>query len=81
MGIRELLKIGVLGTAAALSFGCATNSAEMEMMKADIQRSMDTANEASAKADEALRRADEANSCCQANEEKINRMFQRSMMK
>ncbi len=83
MRIRDMMKVGILGAAATLTFGCASNAEmnEMAMMKTEIQNAMDMANQANAKADEALRRADEANSCCQANEDKINRMFQRSMMK
>ncbi|NVK43653.1 MAG: hypothetical protein HWE39_20605 [Oceanospirillaceae bacterium] len=85
MRIRDLMKIGVLGTAAALTFGCASNSADLAMLKsqheADMQQAMDMANDANAKADEALRVANEANSRSMATEEKLNRMFQRSMMK
>lgn len=85
MRIRDLMKVGTLAAATALTFGCATNSADLEMLKsqheADMQRAMDMASEANAKADEALRVANEANSRSMATEEKLNRMFQRSMMK
>ncbi|GGO78139.1 hypothetical protein GCM10011348_09340 [Marinobacterium nitratireducens] len=85
MRIRELTKIGILGVAAALTFGCASNAADYEMLKSqhesDMQRAMDMAAQANAKADEALRVANEANSRSMATDEKLNRMFQRSMMK
>lgn len=84
MRIRDLVKIGVLGTAAALTFGCAATSDVNQLRaqhEADMQRAMDMANDANAKADEALRVANEANSRSMATEEKLNRMFQRSMMK
>ncbi len=87
----DLLKVSALAAFAALSFGCAS-SGDMKSMKSmheqSMERSMSTATDAKATADEALRVANEAkamaaeaNARSMSTEEKINRMFQKSMMK
>lgn len=91
MRIANSLKVPVLAVLAGLTFGCASTGdmqALKDMHEQDMQRAMATANEAKATADEArataaeaLRVANEANQRSMATEEKINRMFQRSMMK
>ncbi|ANG61279.1 hypothetical protein A8C75_01575 [Marinobacterium aestuarii] len=91
MRTRDLLKISALVAFAALSFGCAS-SGDMRSMKQmheqEMQRTQSTADSAKATADDALRVANEAramaaeaNARSMATEEKINRMFQKSMMK
>ena len=44
-------------------------------------RAQSTADGAASQAAEAMRRADEANACCKANTERMNRMFKKSMQK
>ncbi|UTW10532.1 Lpp/OprI family alanine-zipper lipoprotein [Marinobacterium rhizophilum] len=91
MRTRDLLRVSALVAFAALSFGCAS-SGDMRAMhqthEQDMQRAQSTADSAKATADEALRVANdakamaaEANARSMATEEKINRMFQKSMMK
>jgi predicted small secreted protein len=69
--------------ASTLLSGCAT-----DQMKQDIAEARAVADEANAKADAAAAKADmamdtaqEAQSCCNANSEKIDRMFRKAMMK
>ena len=71
---KTALKVSALVLAAALVTGCA-NTAEIEA----------TANKAAAAAqstaDQALSAATEAQACCEANRESMERMFQKSMSK
>ncbi len=91
MRTREVLKVSALVAFAALAFGCAS-SGDMHSMKQmheqEMQRTQTTADSARAIAEDALRVANEArdmaaeaNARSMATEEKINRMFQKSMMK
>jgi len=73
---REVKSILLAGTAAlgmALLSGCASNSEIAEI------RAM--AEEAKATADQAMQKAEEANTCCNNTNEKIDRMFKKSMYK
>ena len=78
--VNKLAKLSVLALAAALTVGCASNSALKEV-RAEAQRAQATANEAKAMASDALNAANSAQACCDATNEKIDRMFQRSVMK
>jgi hypothetical protein len=69
--------------ASTLLSGCAT-----DQMKTDIAEARAVADEANAKADAAAAKADmamdtaqEAQACCNANSEKVDRMFRKAMMK
>jgi outer membrane murein-binding lipoprotein Lpp len=76
--------------AATLLSGCATDQmkkdiADAKSAAAAAQQSADaaaaTADAADSKADRALSAAQEAQACCDANSEKIDRMFHKAMMK
>ena len=78
--IKTLTKVSVLALVAGLTVGCASTS--------DLQKVQNDANEAKAMARQALDTANEAKSIAQdaksvsmATEEKINRMFKKSMYK
>ena len=69
--------------ASTLLSGCAT-----DQMKQDIAAAKALAEEANAKADAASAKADmamdaaqDAQACCNANAEKVDRMFRKAMMK
>ncbi|WP_020682051.1 Lpp/OprI family alanine-zipper lipoprotein [Marinobacterium rhizophilum] len=91
MRTRDMLKVSALAAFAALSFGCASSGDMRSMQQVheqDMQSVQASAESAKATADEALRVANEAkamaaeaNARSMATEEKINRMFQKSMMK
>lgn len=91
MRIHNVLRMSLLVPFVALAFGCASSGdlkALQEQHNQDMQRAMDTANQAKATADEALQAANEARAAAndadnrsKATEEKLNRMFQKSMMK
>ena len=78
--MKQLSKFSVLVLVAGLSVGCAT-TADLEKVRAEAAAASNTANQAMSTANEARQMAANANSCCQANSDKIDRMFQRSMMK
>ena len=77
-----------------ITSGCA-NTEEMDQLRqmasdamsaaqqaqSAASRAQSTADGAATQAAEAMRRADEANACCKANTERMNRMFQKSMQK
>ena len=76
--------------ATGLVAGCATDELKKEL--ADVRAQAEQANSAAAaaqrsadaaqaRADEALDAANEAKACCEANSEKIDRMFRKAMMK
>ena len=69
--------------ASTLLSGCATDQmkqdiAEARTMAENAQNSADSAN---AKADAAMDAAQAAQACCNANSEKIDRMFRKAMTK
>ena len=79
----------VLATAGLVS-GCATDELKKEL--ADVRAQAEQANTnamaaqrsadaAQTRADEAMAAANEAKACCEANSEKIDRMFRKAMMK
>jgi alkanesulfonate monooxygenase SsuD/methylene tetrahydromethanopterin reductase-like flavin-dependent oxidoreductase (luciferase family) len=70
--------------AAAGVSGCATNAAspgELDTLRAQVQEAKKAAERAQATADAALSRAEEANNCCSATTEKIDRAFKKSQSK
>ena len=78
--IKTLTKVSVLALVAGLTVGCASTS--------DLQKVQNDANEAKSMARNALDTANEAKSIAtdarsvsMATEEKINRMFKKSMFK
>lgn len=93
----RILTLAFVLTATALVSGCATDELKKELADVRAQaeqanaaataaqRSADAAankaDAAQARADEALSTANEAKACCEANSEKIDRMFRKAMMK
>ena len=73
MSVKTLSKVSLLALVAGLTVGCASTS-DLAAVKKD-------ADEAKAMARQAMDSANAANACCQANEEKLNRMFKKSMYK
>ena len=79
--------LGLLILAAGLATGCATTSeleavrAEAAAAKADAAAAKSAAAQAQATADRAERSAADANSCCQANTERLERAFTRGLRK
>lgn len=73
MSLKTVTKLSALALIAGLTVGCASTS-DLAAVKKD-------ADEAKALARQALDSANAANACCQANEEKLNRMFKKSMYK
>ncbi|MBE2294082.1 MAG: hypothetical protein IAF00_03995 [Phycisphaerales bacterium] len=80
MSMKNLSKVFALALVAGLTVGCASTS--------DVQRAQNDANEAKSMArnamdtaNEAKSMASEARSISMANEEKLNRVFKRSMLK
>lgn len=85
------IKMAGLAALVASAAGCANN----EELKAQIQQAMQTAEAAQSTAssaqataqsaqqtaDQALSAAQEAKACCQANSQRIERMFETSMRK
>jgi len=64
--------------------GCATNAAspdDLDALRAQVQEAKRAAERAQATADAAMSRAEEANNCCSATTEKIDRAFKKSQAK
>jgi hypothetical protein len=93
---RTRTVLAALGLAAAIGItgGCASTSdidairALAEEAKADAAQAQRSADAAASTADEALRKAEsaqaearDASACCEQTNEKIDRMFKRSMYK
>jgi len=70
---RSVALAGLAALGAVMMTGCASTSEIAEI------RAM--AEDAKATADKALQRAEEANTCCNNTNEKIDRMFKKSMYK
>ena len=66
-------KLVVLASAALLVASCASTK-DLEAVKTMAQQAQSTA-------DQALSEARSAQACCDANEEKLNRMYQKIMYK
>ena len=80
---NHILKLSALALALVLSAGCATTASEVtaDEAMAAAQQAQATAQEALQTANRALQVAQEANQRSMETDEKINRMFQRSMFK
>ena len=91
---RTLIKASILASALLLLSGCATTEqiAEIRSMAESAQstannassqagRALATANEALDAARQAQSTANSAMDCCNANSSKIDRMFEKAMMK
>ncbi len=90
----RLAQAAVLASIMSLGAGCASTP-EMNSMRAEVEEAKQAAAEAraaaeeaqssakkaQAAADEALRKAEAAEQCCRDTNEKIDRMFKRSMYK
>ena len=81
---KNTFKPAILAALLGVTFGCATNG-DLERVR---QEALDAANNANSTAQQALSAANEARTIAQdakamsiATDEKINRMFQRSMLK
>lgn len=73
MSLKTVTKLSALALIAGLTVGCASTS-DLAAVKKD-------ADEAKAMARQALDSANAANACCQANEQKLNSVFKKSMYK
>ena len=87
--VTAIFKIGAVAIAVALATGCAT-SQQLEEVRAIAEEARGTANEARdaaanaerqaadalSAAQEAERLAQQAQNCCDANRERIDRMFE-----
>jgi murein lipoprotein len=86
-GWKKLAIAAGVAAVASMGVGCATTS-ELEQVRTMAQdaktaaaNAQSTADKASADAAAAMSKADEANTCCQNTNEKIDRMFKKSMYK
>jgi murein lipoprotein len=87
MIFKNLTKISALALIAGLSIGCATTG-DLQKVSDEAKRAQATANDAKSTAATALEEArgakalaSDANARSAATEEKINRMFKKSMYK
>ncbi len=78
--MKKFSKFAVLALVAGFSVGC-VSSADLEKVRQEAAAASSTANQALATANEARQMAANASACCEANSDKINRMFQRAMRK
>lgn len=95
MNKRRLISLQAVGFAAALMLGGCATTDQLNELRAEVeaaQRSADaaqtSANNAQASADgaqqsanQALQAAADAQACCNANTERLNRAFERLMLK
>ena len=95
--MKNVLKTGVLLLVLGLAAGCANTDLQAsvdraaadaaaaasaaEAARAAADRAAQAAASAQSTADQALAAATEAQACCEANTEKMERMFQKSMSK
>ena len=91
----KIVKASVLALSLGMIGGCADMVAQIEQAKASAAAAMDRANEAydlaqsasnkaseaAFAADEAQHAADAAQRCCNENSDKMDRMFEKAMMK
>ena len=82
--IKTMTKFSALALTAGLAFGCASNG-DLEKVRqealAAASQANSTANQALSTANEAKAIAEDAKAMSVATDERINRMFQRSMVK
>ena len=91
----KILKASVLALSLGMIGGCADMAAYIEQVKATADAAMEradeaydlarsasnTANDAAFAADEAQHAAETAQQCCNENSDKMDRMFEKAMMK
>lgn len=91
----KIVKATVLALSLGMIGGCAEMAAQIEQAKASAaealarandaydlaQNASNTANEAAFAASEAQAAADAAQQCCNENSDKMDRMFEKAMMK
>ncbi|HCB14716.1 MAG TPA: hypothetical protein DEP36_14270 [Gammaproteobacteria bacterium] len=80
MSLKTLTKISTLALIAGLTVGCASTS-DLKAVQQDANEAKSMARSAMDTANDAKSVAMEAKSISMATEEKINRMFKRSMYK
>ena len=80
MSMKSLTKISALALIAGLTDGCASTS-DLQKVQNDANEAKSMARNAMDTANEAKSMASEAKSISMATEEKINRMFKKSMYK
>ena len=80
MTFSKLARLFVIAMIVAFAAGCASTGALKEV-RAEAQRAQATANEAKAMASDALNAANSAQAGVDALNEKVDRMFSRSMRK
>ncbi|MGB5063030.1 MAG: Lpp/OprI family alanine-zipper lipoprotein [Candidatus Competibacter sp.] len=80
MSMKSLTKIAALALIAGLTVGCASTS-DLQKVQNDANEAKSMARNAMDTANEAKSMAGEAKSISMATEEKINRMFKKSMYK
>ncbi|MCB1824670.1 MAG: hypothetical protein KDJ54_08900 [Candidatus Competibacteraceae bacterium] len=78
--MKSLTKVSALALIAGLTVGCASTS-DLQKVQNDANEAKSMARNAMDTANEAKSMAGEAKSISMATEEKINRMFKRSMYK
>jgi murein lipoprotein len=75
-------KVSAIALSLALASGCATvKKADLDAVSAKADAAQAAAAQAQATADAAKASADQANTCCTQTNEKIDRMFKKSMNK
>lgn len=85
--MKSLIKVSVLAVALAVTAGCATQASidDLATRVGSLETSVDSANSAAAaaqsSADAAGRSAQQSQDCCDATNEKIDRMFEQSQSK
>ena len=80
MSLKSLTKVSALALIAGLTVGCASTS-DLQKVQNDANEAKSMARNAMDTANEAKSMAGEAKSISMATEEKINRMFKKSMYK
>ncbi|MCP5450540.1 MAG: alanine-zipper protein [Candidatus Competibacteraceae bacterium] len=78
--MKSLIKVSALALIAGLTVGCASTS-DLQKVQNDANEAKSMARNAMDTANEAKSMASEAKSISMATEEKINRMFKKSMYK
>ncbi|QQS55957.1 MAG: hypothetical protein IPM89_15000 [Candidatus Competibacteraceae bacterium] len=78
--MKSLTKVSALALIAGLTVGCASTS-DLQKVQNDANEAKSMARNAMDTANEAKSMAGEAKSISMATEEKINRMFKKSMYK
>ncbi|HPE73373.1 MAG TPA: alanine-zipper protein [Candidatus Competibacter sp.] len=78
--MKSLIKVSALVLIAGLTVGCASTS-DLQKVQNDANEAKSMARNAMDTANEAKSMASEAKSISMATEEKINRMFKKSMYK